>query len=184
MLFNTLIPALSFTAIVKLPIVLGPIATGSTQMYADVVTGTLTSEPSFEPSVKATVIRGGDWISTDPPSLNSNDTVLRLHVDALVKIDGNAEADEYIRMRCTGAEIATPQVAAIVAGDRNASSVKFGDFQATSSWTFETASAKYWELQNAVFVGSTSLRVGEEEGTFVVGFKIAKVLSAKTNVSI
>ncbi|RYN36973.1 hypothetical protein AA0112_g4446 [Alternaria arborescens] len=136
-------------------------------MYADVVTGILTSEPSFEPSVKATAIRGGDWISTAPPNPNSNATVLRLHVDVLVKVDGNAEEDAYIRMRCTGAEIATPEVAAIVSGNRDASPVKFGDFQATSSWTFETASKNYWELQNAVFVGSTSLRVGEDEGTLV-----------------
>ena len=33
-------------------------------------------------------------------------------------------------------------------------------------------------------MGSTSLRVGEDEGTFVVGVKIAKVLSAETDVSI
>lgn len=54
---------------------------------------------------------------------------MRLHVDVLVKVDGNSEEDAYIRMRCTGAEIATPEVAAIVSGNRNASSVKFGDFQ-------------------------------------------------------
>ncbi|CAG5159503.1 uncharacterized protein ALTATR162_LOCUS5614 [Alternaria atra] len=178
MLFNTLIPALSFT------IVLGLTATGSTQMYVDVITGTLNSEPGFEPSVTATAVRGGDWISTDPPTPNSNATVLRLGVDVLVKVDGDVEEDEYIRMRCTGAELATPEVAAIVGGDRNVPPVKFGDFQATSSWTFETASKKYWDLQNAVFVGSTSVRAGEDEGTFVVGFKIAKVVSAKTDVSV
>jgi hypothetical protein len=55
--------------------------------------------------------------------------VLRLGVDVLVKVDGDAEKDEYIRMRCTGADLATPEVAAIVSGDRNVPPVKFGDFQ-------------------------------------------------------
>jgi hypothetical protein len=129
--------------------------------------------------------------------------VLRLHVDVLVKVDEDAEDDEYTRMRCTGVELATTEVADIIGGDLNAPPVKFGDFQvcclglqtvcqskslrqqqATSSWTFETASRKYWELQNAVFVGSTSFRAGQEEGTFVVGFKIAKVVSAKTDISV
>ena len=83
----------------------------------------------FEPSIKATAIRGGDWITTDPSNPNSNATVLRLHIDVLAKVDGDAEKDEYIRMRSTGVEIATPAVAAIVGGDRNTLPVKFGDFQ-------------------------------------------------------
>lgn len=82
-------------------------------------------------------------------------------------------------MRATGVEIATPAAAAVLSGDRNAAPVAFGDFQAVSSWAFETGSAKYWELQNAVFVGTTSLAPGEEDGTIVVGFKIAKVVSSK-----
>lgn len=116
---------------------------------------------------------------TDPPNPNSNATILRLHLDTLVKT--NDDPAEYIRMRATGVEIATPEAAAVLSGDRNAAPVAFGDFQAISSWAFETGSAKYWELQNAVFVGSTSLKVGEEEGTIVVGFKIAKVMSTKGN---
>jgi hypothetical protein len=39
------------------------------------------------------------------------------------------------------------------------------------------------EIQNVVFVGSTSLHAGAEKGTRIVGFKIAKVESAKTDVS-
>jgi hypothetical protein len=83
----------------------------------------------FEPAFKATVIRGGDWISTDPPTTNSNATVLRLHVDALAKIDDDAGEAGYIRMRCTGVELAIPELAAIVGGDRNTPPVKYGDFQ-------------------------------------------------------
>ncbi|USP73065.1 uncharacterized protein yc1106_00339 [Curvularia clavata] len=177
MLFSTLVPALSFSATVRLPTPIGTVATGSNSIYVDVVTGTLTSEPEFSPKIQATAIRGGDHITTDPPNPHSNATVLRLHLDTLVQTQD--EPAEYIRMRATGVEIATPEAAAILSGDRNAAPVAFGDFQAVSSWAFETGSAKYWELQNAVFVGTTSLAPGKEEGTIVVGFKIAKVVSSK-----
>jgi hypothetical protein len=42
----------------------------------------------------------------------------------------------------------------------------------------------YWELQNSMFVGSTSLRPGVEDGTMIVGFKVAKVESTKTTESV
>ena len=73
---------------------------------------------------------------------------------------------------------------AVIGAVPGAKAVKFGDFQATSSWTFQTGSSKYAELQNAVYVGSTSLRPGEKEGTIVVGFRIAKVESVRTDVRV
>jgi hypothetical protein len=135
--------------------------------------------------VNGTAISGGDYITLDPPSPFSPETpapVLRLHIDTLVKTHDNPAT--YIRMRATGVEIATPAVLAVISGDRNASVVKFGDFQAVSTWSFETGSERYWELQNGVFVASTSIRPGPEEGTMIVGFKIAKVLSALTDVGV
>jgi hypothetical protein len=135
------------------------------------------SPKKFSPKINATAIRGGDHITTDPPTPYSNATILRLHLDTLVQTH-DAPA-EYIRLRATGVEIATPEAAAVLSGDRSAPPIAFGDFQAASSWAFETGSERYWELQNAVFVGATSLRVGEAEGTIEVGFKIAKVVSSK-----
>jgi hypothetical protein len=87
-------------------------------------------------------------------------------------------------MRATGVEIGTPAVLDVIGGKRDASVVKFGDFYAVSSWSFETGSSKYWELQNGVFVGSTSIRPGDEEETMIVGFKLAKALSAPTNIGV
>jgi hypothetical protein len=52
-----------------------------------------------------------------------------------------------------------------------------------SSWSFETGSEKYWELQNGVFVGTTSIRPGEE-GEIVLGFRVARVGSALTGDSV
>ena len=131
----------------------------------------------FHPVVKGKAIRGGDWISIDPSG-----EVLRLHLDTLIKT--NDSTSEYIRISATGAEVATPEVMAVVGAVPGAKAVKYGDFQATSSWTFQTGSNKYSELQNAVYVGSTSLRPGSVKGTIVVGFKIAKVNSIKTDISV
>jgi hypothetical protein len=95
----------------------------------DVVTGSLTSELGFSPVVNATAIRGGDYVTLDPPSPFSNSSVpiLRLHIDTLVQTHDSPAA--YIRMRGTGVEIGTPEVIAIISGVRNATVVKFGDFQ-------------------------------------------------------
>ncbi|KAH7070300.1 hypothetical protein FB567DRAFT_598555 [Paraphoma chrysanthemicola] len=157
MLFNTLIPAISFTATINIP--------------SHVDSG------QFHPSVKGRAIRGGDWITIDPSG-----GILRLHLDTLIKTDD--DTPEYIRISATGAEVAIPEVMAVIGAVPGAKAVSYGDFQATSSWSFQTGSKKYAELENAVYVGSTSLKPGSEKGTIVVGFKIAKVISTKTNISV
>lgn len=137
-----------------------------------------TLKPSqFQPAINATPIRGGDYISIDPSG-----TILRLHLETLIKTHDNPP--EYIGISATGAEDATPEAMAVIGAMPGAKPVNFGDFQATSSWTFQTGSQKYAALQNAVYVGSASLKPGEKEGTIVVGFKIAKVVSIKTGISV
>jgi hypothetical protein len=59
------------------------------------------------------------------PFSNSSSPVLRLHLDTLVV----TQDKEHIRMRATGVEIGIPAVLDVISGDRNASVVKFGDFQ-------------------------------------------------------
>ncbi|ORY15238.1 hypothetical protein BCR34DRAFT_643413 [Clohesyomyces aquaticus] len=176
MLFSSLVPAIFFNATVNLPIVLGPTATGSTLTYADLVSGTFVSEPGFTPSITGHAIRGGDYITIDPSG-----AILRLHLDTLIATSDTPP--QYIRIQASGAEVATPDVWDIVTNPASTRVVKFGDFQATSSWTFSAnSSGKYAELEKAVYVGSTSLRgLGKESGgKFQVGFKIAQVVSVKT----
>jgi hypothetical protein len=178
-----------------LQIILGNVSTGGTLTYADLIDGTFVSEPDvstyptkppihhkidfaqFQPSITGQAIRGGDWITIDPSG-----STLRLHLDTLIQT--NDSPPQYIRISATGAETATPEVMAVIGAVPGATAVKYGDFQATSSWTFQTGSSKYAELQNAVYVGSTSLRPGDEEGTIVVGFRIAKVESVRTDISV
>ncbi|EKG22460.1 Lipase GDSL [Macrophomina phaseolina MS6] len=164
-------------ATVKTPILVGNISTGSTLTYADVVSGSVVSEPGFYPVLNGTTIRGGDHLTIDPSQL-----INRINVDILVQTDD--EPPEYIRMLATGTEEATQSVLDAVIGAPGAKRVPFGDFQATSSWSFQTGSEKYGELQNAVYVGSTSFRPGVEEGTFTIGFKVSKVVSVKTDISV
>ncbi len=103
-------------------------------------------------------------------------------MDALIQTDDNPP--EFIRVQATGVEIGTPDVFALISGSRDVEPLKWGDFQSISSFSFSTGGSKYGDLQDAVFVGSTSLRVGPKNGTFVVGFKIEKVLSAETGLSV
>jgi hypothetical protein len=131
----------------------------------------------FKPAVNAKAIRGGDWITIDPSG-----EIMRLNLNTLLQTSD--ESPEYIQIQATGAEVATQEAMAIVTGAGGAKTINYGGFQAVSSWTLTTGSQKYWSLQNAVYVGSTSLKPGTEEGTFVVGFKIAKVVSSNTSISV
>ena len=91
---------------------------------------------------------------------------------------------KYIEIRASGVEQAIDAAMGIVTGVKGVPPVKYGDFQAVSSWSITTASEKYWAVQEGVYVGATSLRAGEVEGTFVVGFKISKVVCRGTDVSV
>lgn len=103
------------------------------------------------------------------------------YLDTLIKTD--EDTPQYIRNSATGAEVATKEVLAVIGAESGAKPVNFGDFQATSSWTFQTGSEKYAELQNAVYVGCTLLKPGVKQGTIVVGFKVAKVISTKRTLA-
>jgi len=131
----------------------------------------------FEPALDAKAIRGGDWITIDPSG-----AVMRLNSNTLLQASG--ESSGYIQIQASGVEVATKEAMAIVTGETDVEPIKYGDFQAVSSWTLTTGSKKYWILQDAIYVGSTSLKPGTEKGTFIVGSKIAKVVSSSTNICV
>lgn len=85
-------------------------------------------------------------------------------------------------MTGVGIETPTQKVLGTIDGKPGAGAVNYGDFQAVTTWSFLTGSAKYKNLEDSVFVGSTAVRPGEN-GTFVVGFRMSKVFSVQTNVT-
>jgi hypothetical protein len=87
-------------------------------------------------------------------------------------------------MTATGIEIPTPKVLGTIDGLPGAGVVNYGDFQAVTQWSFAAGAGKYKSLEDSIFVGSTAVRPGTENGTFIVGFRISKVFSAPTNVTV
>lgn len=127
--------------------------------------------------MNAKAIRGGDWITIDPSG-----KIMRLNLNTLLQTSD--DTPEYIQIQASGAEDAIDRAMGIVTGMTGIEPIKYGDWQAVSSWTLTTGSQKYFSLQNAVYVGSTSLKEGSEKDTFIVGFKISKVVSTKTDVAV
>ena len=85
----------------------------------------------------------------------------------------------------TGVGIETPsqKVLGTIDGKPGAGAVNYSDFQAVTTWSFVTGSAKYKNLEDSVFVGSTAVRPEKENWTFVVGFRMSKVYCVQTNVT-
>ncbi|KAH8901504.1 hypothetical protein GQ53DRAFT_757128 [Thozetella sp. PMI_491] len=177
MLFQSLVPALFLNVTAKLPVTVGTLPTGSTLTYVDVIDGVMTSSPGFSPAISARVVRGGDYLSVDPSA-----NFLRLDIDVLCQTDDNPP--DFVRVQATGIEGNTPEVAALVGGQRDVPPAKWGDFTSVASWTISAGNNKYSDLQNSLFVGSASLRVGTVNGTFFVGFQIAQVLNVQTDLHI
>lgn len=50
--------------------------------------------------------------------------------------------------------------------------------------TFHGGSAKYEGLTNSIFVASETVSDGDEPGQYLVGIKLSKVYTTKTNVTI
>jgi hypothetical protein len=108
--------------------------------------------------------------------------VIRLNIQGLIETDDVPPA--YLQITATGIEIPTSKVLGTIDGLPGAGAVNYGDFQAVTIWSFATGTDKYRDLENSVFVGSTAVRPGIPNGTFVVGFKLAKVFSQPTNITV
>ena len=63
----------------------------------------------------------------------------------------------YLQMKGVGIETPTQKVLGTIDGRSGAGAVNYGDFQAVTMWSFATGSAKYKNLEDSVFVGSTAV---------------------------
>jgi RNA polymerase I-specific transcription initiation factor RRN6 len=68
----------------------------------------------------------------------------------------------------------TPGVKAILSGSQDAKTTAYGD--SFVSFTFETGSEKFKELQNGTFVAAGRFVTGEGEDGTVVEYKVSKVV--------
>ncbi|KAF2010139.1 hypothetical protein BU24DRAFT_428169 [Aaosphaeria arxii CBS 175.79] len=131
------------------------------------VSGSVKSEPGFEPKLDAELHGVGyDYIHNDADGKN-----MRLDVRSQVKNnDGTVFAMYY-----KGTVALTPGVQAILGGGADAHTTPYGDSFVTFS--FETGSEAYKELQNGTYVAAGHF-VTNEEGVkgVVVEYKVSRVV--------
>ncbi|KAI5809138.1 hypothetical protein DFH27DRAFT_542607 [Peziza echinospora] len=143
----------------------GKTAPGHEQTYISITGGTLTTVPSYTGTpVSATILSGGDWISSD-----SDGKRMRLDVTSLAKTDDGA----YIKLLYNGIVTLTPALGLIFSGDAGASTTEFGH---VVNWVkLQTGSPKYKELENGHFVGSGRFVV-EKGKKLVVEYRCSRVV--------
>jgi len=175
--YNYLVPALYFNATVQTAVSLGNLATGGGLIHAHAITGTLRSEPGFEPSFTAAVLYGEDY-----PTIDASGSVVRSDLRALVVPD---DGDTPFQMHATGILFPNADVNSIIVSNTTSGlAVPYGAIYSVWVPSFRGGSAKYANLQTSVFVASETVSDGAKPGEFVVGMKISKVFCINTTVVI
>lgn len=129
------------------------------------VSGTIKSEPGFEPALDAELHGVGyDYIHNDADGGN-----MRLDVRSQVKnSDGTIFAMFY-----KGTVALTAGVKAILGGSEDAKTTEYGD--SFVNFSFETGNPKYKELENGTYVAAGHfVKEPGEKGT-IVEYKVSKV---------
>ena len=122
----------------QIPVGTGPISTGGSLIFGNVLGGTLTSEPGvsnseasampdirpykcpqFETQINSSLLTGTDFPIVDPDGLRA-----RPNFRGVVLTDDN----EYIQVLFTGIQTTTPELSAVVSGT-GTGNLPFGSFQ-------------------------------------------------------
>ncbi|KAL5117872.1 hypothetical protein ACEQ8H_004190 [Pleosporales sp. CAS-2024a] len=160
--YPKLTPAFTVRVNIDAPMPVGGQA-GSSLVIVPMVGGTIKSEEGFEPKFDGELHGTGyDYIHND-----ASGTHMRLDVRSQVK----AADSTILAMYYKGTVALTPGVKAILSGSSDAKTTEFGD--SFVSFSFETGSDKFKDLENGVYVASGRFVV-EKEGV-VVEYRVGKV---------
>ncbi|EOA87007.1 uncharacterized protein SETTUDRAFT_163086 [Exserohilum turcica Et28A] len=164
--FPSLQPAFTVQVAIDLPMQVGT-QTGSQLAIIPMTSGTVKSEPGFEPKLDAELHGVGyDYIHNDADGAN-----MRLDVRSQLKNhDGTLLAMYY-----KGHVKVTPGVAALLAHSPDATTTDFGDV--FTNFSFETGNPAYAALQNGVYVaaGHFIKEIPGKQG-LTVEYKVSKVV--------
>lgn len=164
--FPSLQPAFTVRVGIDAPMDVGG-QRGNSLVVVPMVNGTIKSEEGFEPKLDAVLHGVGyDYIRNDADGQN-----MRLDVRSQVKNDDGT----IFAMFYKGTVALTPGVKAILGGAADAKTTPYGDSFVT--FTFETGSEKYKELENGTYVAAGHFVTNEPgiEGV-VVEYKVSKVV--------
>ncbi|KAF1846740.1 uncharacterized protein K460DRAFT_285530 [Cucurbitaria berberidis CBS 394.84] len=163
--FPSLLPAFTVRVAIDTPMQVGGQA-GSQLVIVPMVSGTVKSEPGFEPKLDGELHGVGyDYIHNDAGGEN-----MRLDVRSQVKnSDGTILAMYY-----KGTVAVTSGVQAILSGSPDAKTTDYGDSFVT--FTFETGHSAYKELQNGTYVAAGHFVNEPGEPGVVVEYKVSKVV--------
>ncbi|KAF2682160.1 hypothetical protein K458DRAFT_479015 [Lentithecium fluviatile CBS 122367] len=161
--FPKLQPAFTVRVVIDAPMAVGGQA-GSSLVVVPMVSGTVKSEPGFEPALDAELHGVGyDYIHNDASGSN-----MRLDVRSQVKNnDGTVFAMYY-----KGTVALTDGVKAILGNSADAKTTDYGDSFVT--FTFETGNEKYKDLENGTYAAAGHFV--KEDGKTIVEYKVSKAV--------
>ncbi|KAF1919926.1 RNA polymerase I-specific transcription-initiation factor-domain-containing protein [Ampelomyces quisqualis] len=161
--FPSLQPAFTVRVEIDAPIDVGG-QSGSQLAIVPMLSGTVKSEPGFEPKIDGKLHGVGyDYIHND-----ASGSHMRLDVRSQLK----TQDDTILAMYYKGTVAFTPDAKAVLSGSSDAQTTDFGDSFVTFS--FETGSEKWKELQNGVYVAMGRFVMGESKGV-IVEYKVSRV---------
>ncbi|KAF2203197.1 hypothetical protein GQ43DRAFT_439032 [Delitschia confertaspora ATCC 74209] len=163
--YPSLQPAFTVRVDIDAPLTVGQQA-GSPLVIVPMVSGTIKSEPGFEPALDAELHGTGyDYIHND-----ANGENMRLDVRSQIKTKDGA----IIAMYYKGNVTLTSSVKALLAGDATASTTPYGD--SFVSFTFETGSSQYKALENGTYVAAGHFVKEPGQEGLIVEYKVSRVV--------
>ncbi|KAF2188381.1 hypothetical protein K469DRAFT_627997 [Zopfia rhizophila CBS 207.26] len=163
--FPRLQPAFTVRIDIDAPLAVGAQA-GAPLAVVPLVSGTVKSEPEFEPGLDAVLHGVGyDYIHNDADGGN-----MRLDVRSQVK---NNDGTIFV-MYYKGTVGLTAGVKALLSGSPDAKTTPYGDSFVTFS--FETGSTKYKDLENGTFVAAGHFIKEPGQQGIIVEYKVSKVV--------
>jgi len=163
--FPSLQPAMTIRVAIDAPMQIGG-ATGTPLAIIPMTSGTVKTEPGFEPALDAELHGVGyDYIHSDSSGEN-----MRLDVRAQVKNkDGTLFAMYY-----KGTVALTDSAKALLTGDPNAGTTPYGD--SFTTFNFETGNPAYKALENGTYVSAGHFVKEPGQEGIIVEYKVSKVI--------
>ncbi|KAF2403523.1 hypothetical protein EJ06DRAFT_527148 [Trichodelitschia bisporula] len=163
--FPSIQPAFTVLVAIASPLAIGSASRGTPLAVVPMTSGTVKSEPGFEPALNAELDGVGyDYIRTD-----GSGTHMRLDVRSQLKDTSGS----LIAMYYKGAVRLSPETVKVLSGAPDAKTTEFGD--SVVNFSFETGAERFKALETMTFVGAGRFVV-KKDG-LAVEYKVSRVIA-------